>query len=319
MSNNSHPANGAQSVEDSLRAELAQGDVILATARPILRHLLANDDHALFSDEVIAKIRGMMLHIARQLLFEVAEKAGEEDRTAFTSQHEEGLAQNFLEDTAFLAHAHALTIEAQLADRLQQRSDVDGVLSPLLQELAASTDEATASAAMHVVASQARFMQQMRRMELPLTELPAELFHACTQSLLHHPDIEDGLAQKVVSQMRATFDESQHRIGQVTRLLIGLGSEAMRALAVNHAGLSIFATALAMASEQDRDVVVLSLGENQCARLALSLRAAGLDQGEVEEQFVYLHPEISLPDGFDRLLRDQAAALLSSSTQETVK
>ena len=34
----------AESVEEMLRGELAQGDVILATARPILRHLLANDD-----------------------------------------------------------------------------------------------------------------------------------------------------------------------------------------------------------------------------------------------------------------------------------
>ena len=47
------------SVEQVLREELTRGDAILASARPILRHLLANDDHALFSDEMIARIRGM--------------------------------------------------------------------------------------------------------------------------------------------------------------------------------------------------------------------------------------------------------------------
>ena len=41
-----------ESVETVLREELAQGDGMLATATPILRHLLVNDDQALFSDEV---------------------------------------------------------------------------------------------------------------------------------------------------------------------------------------------------------------------------------------------------------------------------
>ena len=50
-----------ESVESMLRAELAQGDAMLSTAAPILRHLLVNDDLALFSDEVVARVRGMLL------------------------------------------------------------------------------------------------------------------------------------------------------------------------------------------------------------------------------------------------------------------
>ena len=71
-----------------------------------------------------------------------------------------------------------------------------------------------------------------------------------------------------------------------------------------------------MASEQERDVVILSLGENQCARLALSLRAAGLGQSAVEEQFIYLHPDITLPVGFDALRADQAASLLNAASAD---
>lgn len=296
-----------------MRGELAQGDVILSTARPILRHLLANDDHALFSDEVIARIRGMMLHLARQMLFELAAQAGVEDRGAFVEHREEALASCLLEDTAFLGHAHALTIEAQLADRLSGRSGIDPVLSPLMQELAASSDEAIAAAAMRVVAAQARFVQKVRRMELPLEELPAELVHAATKLLKRSHDDFAEEAKAVCDRLRQDYEEGERRIGQMMRLVMAMGRNANRALSVDHAGLSLFATALAMACEQDRDVVILSLGENQCARLAISLRAAGLGQSAVEEQFLYLHPEISLPEGFSSLRSDRAAELLSAA------
>ena len=94
---------------------------------------------------------------------------------------------------------------------------------------------------------------------------------------------------------------------------MAMGQKAVRALAIDHAGLAIFSTALAMASGQDRAVTVLSFADRQFARLALALRAAGLKQQAVEEQFLFLHPEIALPDGFDMLRADRAAALLAAS------
>lgn len=300
-----------------LRGELAQGDVILSTARPILRHLLANDDHALFSDEVIARIRGMMVHLAREMLHELAAELHIDDRGAFVSDREEALAGNLLEDGAFLGHAHALTIEAQLADRLNSRSGVDPVLSPLMQELTASTDEALAAAAMRVVAAQARFMQKVRRMELPLEELPAELFHAATKMLKKSQAGHGEQAKAVCDRLRENYAEGERRVSQMMRLVMATGPNASRALSVDHAGLSLFSTALAMACEQERDVVILSLGENQCARLAISLRAAGLGQPAVEEQFLYLHPDIPLPDGFSSLRSDRAAELLRAVTSGT--
>ena len=97
---------------------------------------------------------------------------------------------------------------------------------------------------------------------------------------------------------------------------MAMGQKAIRALAIDHAGLAIFSTALAMASSQDRAIAVLSYADRQFARLALALRAAGLRQQAVEEQFLYLHPEIALPDGFDMLRADRAAALLAAARAE---
>ncbi|WP_346033239.1 hypothetical protein [Erythrobacter westpacificensis] len=317
MNDSSSAGPSAQSVEDMLRDELAQGDVILSTARPILRHLLANDNHALFSDEVIARIRGMMVHLARQMLFELAAELGIDDRGAFVAEREEALATSLLEDAAFLGHAHALTIEAQMAERLSARSGIDPVLSPLMQELAASDDEGLAQAAMRIIAAQARYMQKVRRMELPLEELPAELFHAATAALKRSQDDLGSEAMAVCDRLRENHDEGERRIGQMMRLVMAMKPDASRALSVDHAGLSLFSTALAMACEQERDAVILSLGENQCARLAISLRAAGLEQSAVEQQFLYLHPEISLPEGFSSLGADRAAELLSAAASGT--
>ena len=304
------------SVEQLLRDELGRGDAMIATSRPILRHLLANDDHALFNDEMIARIRGMMNHVAAQLLFAQGEAANAADRARYAAERQEELAQALFEDTAFLALAHALTLEAQLTDRLQRRSGIDAVLSPLVQELAAAREVDVAALAMALLAAQARFMQHHRRMELPLGELPGDLFHRALL-LLRAPGGEaDPAAAEAERRLREAYDESAGRLGLLTRLVMAMGQKAIRALAIDHAGLAIFSTALAMASSQDRAIAVLSYADRQFARLALALRAAGLKQQAVEEQFLYLHPETALPDGFDMLRADRAAALLAGSQPE---
>lgn len=304
------------SVEHLLRDELGRGDAMIATSRPILRHLLANDDHGLFSDEMIARIRGMMTHVASQLLFAQAVAAGALDRPGYVAKRQEDLAQALFEDTALLAHAHALTLEAQLADRLQGRSGIDAVLSPLVQELAAAREMDMAARAMAVLAAQARFMQHYRRMELPLGELPGDLFHRALLLLVSQAGDDEPAAEEAEAQLRETYDEGASRLGLLTRLVMAMGQKAVRALAIDHAGLAIFSTALGMASSQERNLAVLSFADRQFARLALALRAAGLKQQAVEEQFLYLHPEIALPDGFDMLRADRAAALLAGSHPE---
>ena len=303
-------------VEQVLREELVRGDAILASAKPILRHLFANDDHALFSDEMIARIRGMMTHLASQLLFAQAEAAGAEDRADYVAEREDELAFMLFDDTAFLAHAHARTIEAQLTVRLQGRSGIDAVLSPLVQELVAAREGEMAALAMSLLASQARFMQHHRRMELPLRELPGDLFHKALVVLREHASDDEEVAEAVERDLRAAYDESFGRLGLLARVVMAMGQRATRALAIDHAGVAIFATALSMASRQERDVTILSFADRQFARLALSLRAAGLKQQAVEEQFVFFHPEVALPQGFEMLRADRAAALLADSQPE---
>lgn len=302
----------AEAVENVLQDELRRGDEMIATSRPILRHLLANDDHALFSDEMIARVRGMMTHVAAELLFAQAAAADALDRARYASERQEALAQALFEDSDFLAHAHALALEAQLTERLQDRSGIDAVLTPLVQELAAAREMDIAGLAMAVLAAQARFMQHHRRMELPLGELPGDLFHRALQLLRSQAD-DDPAADRAVQHLREQYEEGAGRLGLLTRLVMTLGQKATRALAIDHAGVAIFATALAMASGQDRGVTVLSFADRQFARLALALRASGLKQQAVEEQFLYLHPDTALPDGFDAMRADRAAALLASS------
>jgi hypothetical protein len=151
-------------------------------------------------------------------------------------------------------------------------------------------------------------------MELPLAELPGDLFHSALITMRAQAnEHEDEAAGKAEAALRTRFDEGNSRLGLLARLVTGMGGGAIAALAIDHAGSAIFLTALAIGAGQDRDLAVLSTNDRQLARLALSLRAAGLKPQAIEEQFLYLHPEIALPEGFDQLRPDRAAALLSAS------
>lgn len=300
-----------ESVEAVLRDELARGDRMLADTRPILRHLVANDDRALFSDATIAGIRGMMLDLAGQLLFAQALAARVADPGAYIAERRDELARALSEDGAFLAHAHALVIEARLTERLEAHGGLDPVLPPLIQELAADADPATAELAMAVLAAQARFLQHCRRMALPLRELPGDLFHKAL--LLLRARVSGATGDAAERQLRDGYEEAAGRLGLISRLVLGLGPESMRALAVDRAGLAIFTTALALASRQERDLVTLSFADGESVRLPLALRAAGLDRQAAEAQFLVLHPDAPPPRGVDALAVDRAASLLAAS------
>src|SRR5690606_32690551 len=166
-----------------LRDELVRGDAVIAGAPPVLRYLITGQGHSLFTEATVARVRGMMLDLAAQLLHAEAEIAGVRGRAAYVAERQDELAAVLIENGAFLLHAQALVLEADLAERLQTGSGIDAVLPPLLQDLAASGDEATSALAMAVLAAQARFLQHGRRMELPLRELPADLFHAVLVTL----------------------------------------------------------------------------------------------------------------------------------------
>jgi hypothetical protein len=303
-------------VESVLRTDLAQGDAVLGTIAPILRHLVATDDSSVFSDEIIARVRGVIADIARQLMDEMAAVSGNAERREPDPVKLEYLAAAIVALPAFLGHIHSLALEWQLTERLQGRLALDSVLSPLLQALIASPDPATSGLAMNLLAAQARFCQNQRRMKLPLCELPGDMLHGsllAMRTVLGGSPEADGLAARAETVIRGRYDESCSRLGLTARLVTGMGGGAIAALSVTHAGPAIFFSALALASGQDRDLAVLSTNDRQHARFALSLRAAGLKPQAVAEQFLALHPEVTLPSDFEQLGADRAAAILAVS------
>lgn len=307
------PAN-ASPVESALREELAMGDALLGTIEPILGHLLANHDHSLFSDEIVSRVRGMAADLAHQLLLAHARNAGQGDPHRFADHHTSALASRLIGQGALISHCHALAVEAQLAGRFETRQGMDPVLSPLLQALVASDDAPVASLAMSVLTAQARFIQRQRRMELALADLPADLFHRATQVLVEFAgDTALEGAAATAATLRDSYDESASRPGLLERLVHEMGGGARAALSVGHAGVAIFLSALAAISKQPRDLVVISTNDQQAARLALALRAAGLKATEVEQQFAYFNPETPLPEDFGMLRIDRAETLLAES------
>ena len=306
-------ANPAESVEQALARDLARGDALIAGARPVLHHLLVNDANGLLNDEIIARLRGMLGNLALQLLLAQAKAASVDDPREYALARQEALALALCEDSAFLTFTHAQALEAQLAIRLQKRSAIDPVLSPLVQELVSSTDPAQAQLAMAYLAAQARYIQHQRRMEIPLGELPGDLFHKALMVLMSCAGDHMEAAESAVERLRRSFEESQSRLGLISRLVMSMGKQAKRALSIDHAGLAFFTTALSMASEQNRELAVLSLGDAQSARFALALRSAGLDHKTVEEQLLFFMPDCNLPTGFEALHSGRAAALLAGS------
>jgi len=305
-------------VEVALRERLARDEATAGTIAPVLRHLIAHDDNSIFSDEIVARVRGMVGDIAWQLIDRqsidrqpIDGPSDRRDEAAEASALSAAIAAN----QAFLCHIHALALEWQLTERLQARLGLDPVLPPLLQALIESTDPAIAESAMQLLASQARFGQAQRRMTLSLAELPGDLLHAALIAMrtLAGPEA-DARAVAAEASIRADFDESRSRLGLISRLVTGMGAGSVAALSVGHAGVAIFLTALAAASGQDRDLVALSTNEAQLARFAIALRAAGLKLSAIEEQFFAIHPDIALPDGFDRLDVERAAALLGRAS-----
>ena len=304
-------------VESLFGDELAAADLALANVSPILRHLLGNDDHALFSDRIVAQVRAQIEDLARQLAMSLEAAMGHADARERADDTAPQLAAALIDSPAILTHAHALALEAQLAERLATRLSLDAVLSPLLQALIASADPNTAATAMALLAAQARFVQAQRRGELPLAELPGDLLHTALLIMREHAAGDDPARNRIAgvleTAIRGNFDEAANRLGLLHRLVGGMGGGAIAALDVGHAGVALFVTALGLGAGLERDAAVLATSEAQLPRLALALLASGAKPAAVEQQFVALHPEITLPDGFETLRADRAAALLAGS------
>lgn len=303
-----------QPVDATLRAELARGDMALSTLTPVLTHFLNTHDRSLFSDSIIARVRGMLRSASQRLLRVEAEQIGANDVLSYADNRADALAEELARHAAFLSHCHALAIEWQLADRLRGRNGIDPILSPLLQSLIASQDAALASAAMGTLAAQARFIEQQKRMEMPLAELPEDQFaNMIGVWRRQREDLDEDAAASVESRIREMRAENEARLSLLSRTVEGLGNRAEVGLSLTHAGAALFLTTLAHKSRQERDIAVVSTNDRQLVRFALSLRAAGLSPAETRAQLRCLHPDATMPAAVEQVTTTDARALLESS------
>lgn len=298
-------------VEGVLRDELARGDRALSGVAPVLSHLLASPGYSLVNDAILARLRGMITHIAEQILRAANAHNPIEPVDEYAIDH---LANRLVGDSAILSHLYAVAVEAQITEQLEQRAAIDPVLSPLMQELIASDQPAVAELAMSTMTAQSAFVQSQRRMHLSLGELPSELFDLTVRAAVGHVR-EHGSsgAPSAVQALRRKYDEGESRLGRLTRLVSSLRTGARAALDLEHAGLALFASGLSILTRQPRELAVLSCHERQGARLALGLRAAGLEPAAIEQQFQILQPAEYLPGGLSDIPPERAQSLLGRS------
>ena len=307
---------GKSSSED-LRRALVQGDAMLGGIGPILGHLLSAPDHSLFSDEIVARVRGMLADLARQVLRTQAEATGQRGRDAFADRHGVALAEHFQASSGLMLHCHAIAIEWQLTEKLEDQLNVDPVLSPLLQRLIADSDGTVSSAAMAALAAQARFAQAQRRMELPLGELPGDLLHELLLAWRRYcGETRSDAVARAESRLRQSYDESSGRLALFSRLVSNVESTARNGLAIEDAGAALFLSALAHQSGQTREMAILSTHARQTVRLALGLRAAGMEAAQIDETLLRLHPAVAPVTGLENIDRDTARGILLASAYQ---
>lgn len=292
----------AAGVEQVLRDRMLRADQALADMGPVLRHLLSDTGAFLLDEETVARVRGMLFHLSGRLL-----DADGEGGAGVARQRE--FASTLSDAPAILAHAHALVIEARLVERLQADAGVDPVLPPLVQDLAAAQEAGLAELAMSVLAAQARFMQYHRRMELPPEELPAEVFESAMQMLETFLGQGSGLISRARRWPMAGRN-SQSRLERLDQLVRRVDPRRSDALSIENAGLSIFLSALAAVTGEARGQVVMALADRRLTRLALLLRAAGMEHRELERQFLCLDPTGELPEGLAGLAAERAMEML---------
>lgn len=301
---------GSSQVEAGLRGALANADRALSGIAPVLSHMLAAPGVQLVSEEICARIRGMLEDMASQLLQVAGQPPQEEGARGVVDD----LRQYLSSESAILSHLYATSMEWHLTERLERSVGIDPTLNPLLQELIAAEHAEVAEMAMKAMAAQSRFVQAQRRMQLTVTELPAELFSLVIRRTVAFVREAGGdLSLTDVEALKRSYDEGATRLGLLARLTKALNQGAIAALNLDHAGFAFFASALGILTAQPRELAVLSCSDNQGARLALGLRAAGIEAEAIESQFLKLGMSHTPPADLQSLPVDIAAAILRDS------
>lgn len=296
-----------ESAEHPLRAALARGDDLHARSGPALHHILVARNRTLVSEAVVAQVSGMFADMADQL---VLARGASGPATA----QREAVGARLLESELLRAHCQALALEWRLAARMEVELAIDPVLSPLIQTLIAHSDPAIGSLAMAVLAAQARFAQAQRRMQLPLGELPAELFHKAMLCLRAASDAaNDEDAARAEARLRAGYEEGAGRLALLSRLVSTPGAVPAPMPTIEDAGVALWFSALATRSGEDRDRTTCAAADPSLGRMLLTLRAAGVVPAEAERQTLRAQPDAVLPRGLQDIGTREAAQWLAEA------
>ncbi|MEY2942668.1 MAG: hypothetical protein RLY97_682 [Pseudomonadota bacterium] len=304
---------------NALRLGMARGDDMAVGCVPVLHHLLGNDDKSLFSDDIIALIRGMLADVARQICMMADDFEGDQPPVAGDHLRIAAIVPQVMQVPGLLTHLHATALEWQISLRLQTGIGLDPVLSPLVQSLIASQDGAIGVSAMKLLAAQARFIQNQRHMRLPMSELPADLLHGLLAATRTVFQTEGSAAE---TSMRAQYDESVTRLGLLAQLISSMGAGQIAALQLTHAGTALFASALAAGyapgpagNHLTRDGALMAMMQRHSARLALTLRMAGVKMSAISENYHALGHEAIFLEHVAALSPERAKQMLSETAQ----
>ncbi len=302
-----NPSAQAQ-LETALRVGLARSDAAFRGIAPVLTHMLDDSWPSIVSDASLARVQGMMTGFGREL------KSSAPGNSVLSEPDLEMFRQMLIGDSRLLEYCFVLAVEGQIIEQLASEHSVERVLSPLLQELVGSDRKEIAEQAMSCIAAQSRFVQTQARMQMPLSDLPADLFHSVLGkwqefASKHRQD----LPIQSIESLRKNYDEGATRTAQMERLVAAIGKGVRAALDLPHAGFSLFATALARESDQSRGNALLSCQAIQSPRLVLGLRAAGLEEADIAKNIVTLGGEATNSKGLNQILPDQAQSILNDT------
>ena len=281
---------------------------MVARTGPALQHLLATQERSLVSEAVVAQVGGMLADLARQLV-----EARGIPQNAPSARVE--IAAQLSRSADLRAHGHALALEWRMALRLEADLALDPILSPALQILVSESGGGDAGGlAMAALAAQARFAQAQRRMQLPLGELPAELFHAALQIARQFPSsAESDDADRADALLRSSYDEGAGRLALLARLSDIDLPAANQVLHVDAAGVALWLSALAARSGESRKQTACAASDPLLGRLLLTMRAAGLGSAEAERQALLVQPDALLPRGLQDIGTREAAQWLAEA------
>lgn len=295
----------ADAAEHPLRAALARGDDLRARSGPALHHMLAAQERSLVSEAVVAQVGGMLADLAQQLV----DAGGASNRAVF-----QAVSDRLVRHDALRAHCQALALEWRLSVQLEADIALDPVLSPLIQALVGHADPGVGAIAMAALAAQARFAQAQRRMQLPLGELPAELFHAAVvEARLAMADRSPEEGTRAEAGLREAFDEGAGRLALFARLVGAAETIPAPMPTIEEAGLALWLSTLSARSGENRDRTACAAADPLLGRLLLTLRAVGVSPAEAERQALRVQPDAALPPGLQDIGTREAAQWLAEA------